>query len=64
MKSTREQHHGFSLLEMLISLAIFAVTLSALFFTEFQSAKAITQDYLKEKQLILTHNNYETTIHK
>jgi hypothetical protein len=49
---------------MLISLAIFAVILSALFFTEFQSAKAITQDSFQENLLVLTHNTYETTIHK
>ncbi len=51
---------GFSLIEMLVALAIFSIILLALLFTEFQSAKTITKDYFQEKSLVAAHNDYET----
>ena len=59
MQTNRSKNQGFSLIEMLISLAIFSIILLALNQTELKSAQTITQDYCKETALILIHNTYE-----
>lgn len=64
MQSNIYQTLGFSFLEVLISLAIFSIILSALIFTEYQSAKAINEDYRAENSLILIHNTYESEYYR
>jgi prepilin-type N-terminal cleavage/methylation domain-containing protein len=59
MLSNSHQNEGFSLIEMLIALAVFSIILLALNQTELNSAQVIMQDYFKEKALTLIHNTYE-----
>lgn len=64
MQSNISKTLGFSFLEILISLAVFSLILSALIFTEYKSAKAINEDYRAENSRILTHNTYESEYYR
>ncbi len=66
MRTNLSKKQGFSFIEILVVLAVFAVMLLAIEQTEFQSAQAINQDYAKEISLVLAHNTYEKnyTLHQ
>lgn len=51
---------GFTLIEMLVALSIFAIILLGLIQMACQSAQTINQDYFQEKKVMSTHSLYES----
>ncbi len=59
MYSNYSKQKGFSLIEMLMTLAVFSVILLSLAYVQFQNTHATGDQYFEQVALKLIHNTYE-----